>query len=58
MKPIVFVALVIAGASLAAAQRPSELVLDDHAGFEAIFDGSSLKGWATNFSAVSSGCRQ
>jgi hypothetical protein len=45
MKPIVIVALVIAGAGLAAAQRPSELVLDDHAGFEAIFDGSSLTGW-------------
>ena len=45
MKHIVIVALIIGGAGLAAAQRPSELVLDDHAGFEAIFDGSSLKGW-------------
>ena len=45
MKHIVIAALIIAGANLAAEQRPSELALDDHAGFEAIFDGSSLTGW-------------
>jgi hypothetical protein len=41
----VIVALIIGGAALASAQRPAVLPLDDHAGFEAIFDGSSLKGW-------------
>ena len=45
IKPIVILALLVGGAGLAARQRPSELVLGDHAGFEAIFDGSSLKGW-------------
>ena len=45
MTHLVLAALVLGGADLAAEQRPSELVLDDHAGFEAIFDGSSLKGW-------------
>src|SRR5471030_1909152 len=46
MKLIVIAVLIAGGAGLAAqAQRPSELVADDHTGFEAIFDGSSLKGW-------------
>jgi hypothetical protein len=46
MKHLVIVALMIGGAGMAARQqRPSEIVLDAHAGFEAIFDGSSLKGW-------------
>ena len=43
MKHLTIAAFFIAGAGLAAAQRPTELVLDDHTGFEAIFDGSSLK---------------
>src|SRR5437764_12178716 len=25
--------------------RPEPLALDDHAGFESIFDGTSMKGW-------------
>ena len=46
MKRLVIVALIVGGAAPAAQQqRPADLVLDDHAGFEAIFDGSSLKGW-------------
>jgi hypothetical protein len=45
VQTISIVALIIGGASLSAKQRPQPLVLDDHAGFEAIFDGSSLKGW-------------
>ena len=46
MKLIVIAVLIAGGAALAAQpQRPSELVLDEHAGFDAIFDGSSLKGW-------------
>ena len=45
MRQFVFVALVSAGAGLVQAQRPAELVPGDHAGFESIFDGSSLKGW-------------
>jgi hypothetical protein len=45
MRQFVITALMIAGAGLGQAQRPSELVPGDHAGFEAIFDGSSLKGW-------------
>ena len=45
MKLIIIAAVVLGGAGPAAAQRPSNLVVDDHAGFEAIFDGSSLTGW-------------
>jgi len=28
-----------------AAQRPAPLALDDHSGFESLFDGTTLKGW-------------
>ena len=45
MKHIVIAALILGGAGPAKAQRPSDLVVDDHAGFEAIFDGLSLKDW-------------
>ena len=45
MREFVITALMIAGAGLAHAPRPSELVPGDHAGFEAIFDGLTLKGW-------------
>jgi hypothetical protein len=44
VRPFVIAAFVTA-ACVAHAQRPSEFVPGDHAGFEAIFDGSSLKGW-------------
>jgi hypothetical protein len=38
--------LVMAAVAEAQGQRGAEpLVLDDHAGFESIFDGTSLKGW-------------
>ena len=57
---LAIVGIAAAGAALAAAQAtpppaardrgaaprtPAPLVLDDHAGFAAIFDGASLKGW-------------
>ena len=58
---LALIAAIIAGASLVAQQPPAgapqgrgrgsaprgadPLVLDDHAGFDAIFDGVSLKGW-------------
>jgi Domain of Unknown Function (DUF1080) len=45
---LVVVFALIASASLVAQQPPRRadpLVLDDHAGFDAIFDGVSLKGW-------------
>ena len=48
MKPLVIVALLAGCAGVASAQRPArpaELAWDDHAGFEAIFDGTTLKGW-------------
>jgi hypothetical protein len=60
MKHTAMVALIVAAAALSAAQpAPGQgrggrgasargadpLVLDDHAGFESIFDGSSLEGW-------------
>src|SRR3954471_14283018 len=60
-RTLVLVATIVASATLAARQPPSSapqgrgrgggprgadpLVLDDHAGFDAIFDGVSLKGW-------------
>jgi hypothetical protein len=40
-----FAALLIASTGLIAAQRPLGLQAGDHAGFESIFDGSSLAGW-------------
>jgi hypothetical protein len=45
MLRIAVAALIAALVSLAPDQRPSDLVLDDHAAFESIFDGSSLAGW-------------
>ena len=45
MKHIVIAALFVGCATLSASQRPEPLVPDDHAGFESIFDGASLKGW-------------
>lgn len=45
MRPLVVAALVATGAGLAQAPRPADLAPGDHAGFESIFDGSSLKGW-------------
>jgi hypothetical protein len=45
MRPLVLAALVATGAGLAQAPRPADLAPGDHAGFESIFDGSSLKGW-------------
>jgi hypothetical protein len=45
MKHIVIAALLVGCATLSARQRPEPLVPDDHAGFEAIFDGASLKDW-------------
>ena len=45
MRNVPAAVLLLAGVSLAAAQRPLELATGDHAGFESIFDGSSLAGW-------------
>src|SRR5437868_847034 len=45
MRQALIAVLLLAGASLGAAQRPLELVAGDHTGFVSIFDGSSLSGW-------------
>ena len=44
MRNLLAAGLLLAGVS-PAAQRPLELATGDHAGFESIFDGSSLAGW-------------